>query len=255
MRGSLGSPRAATGAPYQLFVLTLSIYAIAALGFETITRPSDDVRKILAYGDALVCAVFLLDFVVTLVRAENRWRYLATWGWLDLLSSIPTVDALRIGRLGRIARIFRVLRGVRATKLVATLVLERRAQSAMAAAALVSVMLCIFGSIAILHFESVPEANIKSPEDAMWWSIVTLTTVGYGDRFPVTTEGRGLAILLMTAGVGLFGTFSGFVASWFLKPDNVREEDGIAALRDEIAALRRTLEHGRGADGSARPPG
>ena len=63
-----------------------------------------------------------------------------------------------------------------------------------------------------------PEANIKGPEDAVWWAFVTMTTVGYGDRFPVTTEGRLAGALLMVAGVGLFGTFSGFIASWFLAP-------------------------------------
>lgn len=61
--------------------------------------------------------------------------------------------------------------------------------------------------------ETAPESNIKTAEDAIWWAFVTITTVGYGDRFPVTTEGRIIAALLMTAGVGLFGTFTGFIAS------------------------------------------
>src|SRR3972149_6773059 len=77
---------------------------------------------------------------------------------------------------------------------------------------------CILFFSDVLHFEDVPEANIKGPEDAVWWAFVTMTTVGYGDRFPVTSEGRLAGALLMVAGVGLFGTFSGFVAAWFLAP-------------------------------------
>ena len=74
----------------------------------------------------------------------------------------------------------------------------------------------IFSAIAILQVETDPNSNIKTAEDAIWWAYVTITTVGYGDKFPVTTEGRIIAAALMTVGVGLFGTFTGFIASFFL---------------------------------------
>ena len=75
----------------------------------------------------------------------------------------------------------------------------------------------IFSSIAILQVETDPNSNIKTAEDAIWWAYVTITTVGYGDKFPVTTEGRIIAAVLMTVGVGLFGTFTAFLASWFVE--------------------------------------
>ena len=59
----------------------------------------------------------------------------------------------------------------------------------------------------------------------MWWACATITTVGYGDRYPITTEGRIVGVVLMTVGVGLFGTFTGFVASWFLQNLRVRETE------------------------------
>jgi voltage-gated potassium channel len=71
----------------------------------------------------------------------------------------------------------------------------------------------LFSSIAILQFETTAESNIKTAEDAIWWSYTTLTTVGYGDKYPVTTEGRLIAMILMTTGVGLCGTFAGYIAS------------------------------------------
>ena len=101
------------------------------------------------------------------------------------------------------------------------------------------------GSIAILQFEAVPGANIASADDAVWWAIVTLTTVGYGDRFPITPEGRIVAALLMAAGIGLFGTFSGFVASWFLRPGQRENDVDIAELRAELRAIRELLERQR----------
>ena len=93
---------------------------------------------------------------------------------------------------------------------------RERTQGALTAAAIIAVLMVIFSSIAILQVEDDPSSNIKTAEDAIWWSYVTITTVGYGDRFPVTTEGRIIAALLMTVGVGLFGTFTAFLASWFV---------------------------------------
>ena len=106
---------------------------------------------------------------------------------------------------------------------------------------LVSFLLVVFSSIAILQFETTADANIKTANDALWWAFVTITTVGYGDRYPVTPEGRIVAAVLMTAGVGLFGTFSGFVASWFLAPKTKLEESETRQLSEEIRALRREL--------------
>ena len=129
-----------------------------------------------------------------------------------------------------------------ASAVLADALLRRRAEGAFLAATLVSIILVVIGSVAILHFETVPEANIKGPEDALWWAVVTITTVGYGDRYPVTTEGRVLAATLMIAGVGLFGAFSGFVASWFLKPSANETSAETEELRAEVERLRAALE-------------
>jgi voltage-gated potassium channel len=86
-------------------------------------------------------------------------------------------------------------------------------------------LLVIFSALAILQVETDPNSNIKTAEDAIWWSYVTVTTVGYGDKFPVTTEGRIIASVLMTAGVGLFGTFTAFVSSWFLAEKKEEESE------------------------------
>jgi voltage-gated potassium channel len=69
-----------------------------------------------------------------------------------------------------------------------------------------------------------PGSNIRTAEDALWWAYVTITTVGYGDKYPVTSEGRIIAVALITVGVGLFGTFTAFVASWFVEKREEEEE-------------------------------
>lgn len=120
--------------------------------------------------------------------------------------------------------------------------LRNRSQSAFAAAALLALLLLIGSSTAILHFENLPESNIRTANDAIWWAFSTITTVGYGDRFPVSPEGRFVAVLLMTGGVGLFGAFSATLAAWFLIPEDRATDSELAALRQEIVLLREAVD-------------
>ena len=234
--------------PYSLFILGLSFFALGLLAIETMVHVDERTRPILEFIDTIVCLFFLTDFVISLYRSEKRLDYLLRWGWIDLLSSIPSIDILRWGRAARVLRILRVLRGIRSSKVLAEFVLKQRSQSAFLAATLVSLILVTISSISILQFETSPDANIKSPEDAIWWAVVTITTVGYGDKFPISTEGRIVAALLMTAGVGLFGTFSGFVAAWFLKPAEEQQESEIERIEGELRKIRELLETRLGTD-------
>lgn len=237
----LRRPDAKASPGYQLFMLVLCLYSLGILAFQA-SRPIEPTTIIiLDYADTFICVLFFADFLNSFIRADNKWRYLRTWGWLDLLSSIPTIDLARWGRAARVLRIFRVMRGLRVTQLFASLVMRRRAENAILAAFLVALMLVIFGSIAILHFESLPESNIKVAEDAIWWSFATITTVGLTDRFPLSSEGRLVAVLLMSAGIGLFGVFSGFLASWFIGEEKHTGNAELVEIRAELGRLRELL--------------
>jgi len=135
-----------------------------------------------------------------------------------------------------------VLRGVRATKLLASFIPGRRAEGAALSPAPISPLSLIFSSVAIIQFEDVPEAGKMGPADALWWAFVTMATVGYRDRFPVTTQGGFVGGLRITAGVGLFGTLSRFVAAWFLTPDQEKQENELEQLRTKLRLLREAIE-------------
>jgi voltage-gated potassium channel len=225
---------------YQIFMLGLCLYSLGILAYQSSGAAEPTTLVILDYADFGVCLLFFADFVYSLARAENRWRYFFTWGWLDLLSSIPAIDVARWGRAARILRIFRLLRAIRATQLLADFIVKKRAQNGLLAVSLLAIILITFCSIAVLVIESRAKGNIASPGDALWWAFTTITTVGYGDRYPITPEGRMVAVLLMMGGVGLFGTFSGLLASWFVgKDDDAAKE--LAALRQEVRELRELL--------------
>lgn len=215
----------------DLVILVLSVYVLASLVVSTFFRLPAEVSKLLNYIDNFICLAFLVDFVIRFKRAPDKVSFMK-WGWIDLISSIPTVDYLRAGRTLRLIRLLRVLRAFRSTKVLLQHVYRRKSRGALTTSLIIALLMLIFSSIAILQVETAPNSNIQSAEDALWWSFVTITTVGYGDKFPVTTEGRIIAMALMTAGVGLFGIFTGFVASLFVE-DKTQQIEGLPTAGEE----------------------
>jgi voltage-gated potassium channel len=214
---------------WQIVMLLLSVYVLILLLADTALKLSPDTQKIFDTSDTLVCFVFIGDFFWRLFHAENKWKFIK-WNWIDLVSSIPMLNYFRAGRVVRVIRIVRLLRAFRSMKYLISLFLLNRAKSVFACAACISLTMIIFSSVAILNVETDKDSNIKSGEDALWWAMTTITTVGYGDKYPITTEGRIIGALLMTTGVGLFGTFTGFVAAWFMAPTQTaikKEEEKI----------------------------
>lgn len=227
---------------YQIFILTLCVYALAIQAVEVFFHPSPATREILNDADHVLCALFFIDFVVSLVRAPNRARYFFTWGWIDLLSSVPMIPALRWGRVARVTRVFRVLRGIRATRILGTYLLRRRTHSAVLSMVLIAMLLVFSASIMVIHLESTAANGIHNASDALWWSVGSITTVGHTSVNPVTHEGRILGVLLMIAGAALFGVFAGYTASWFLAPGEHKQTIEMADMQDELVALRRAVE-------------
>lgn len=208
----------------NIIAIILSIYVLCIFVIQTIFTLSIEVIKVLDFIDNIICVFFLFDFFNQLYKAENKLKFLK-WGWIDLISSIPTFDALRFGRLLRLIRLIRILRAFRSTKHIINHIYKKKSNGAFTTVAVIAILTLIFSSISILQFEDAPNSNIKSAEDAIWWACSTISTVGYGDKFPVTTEGRIVGVILMIVGGGLFATMSGFFASWFVDDQNSKSED------------------------------
>jgi len=199
----------------NLLVIILSIYVLGALIIDSVVVLDSETSTLLNYIDNSICVFFLVEFCIRFYKAESKLKFMR-WGWIDLISCIPMIDYLRAGRLLRLIRLLRIIRAFRSTKHLVDHLFANKAKGALTSVSIIAILLVIFSAIAILQVEKDPNSNIKTAEDAIWWAYVTITTVGYGDKFPVTTEGRIIASILMTAGVGLFGTFTAYVASWFV---------------------------------------
>lgn len=208
----------------DITVIFLSVYVLSALLVDTFFKLSPETSRLLSVIDDLLCVIFLYDFGVRFIKAENKMKFMK-WGWIDFISSIPALSYLQYGRIFRLFRLLRILRAFRSFKYLTAHLLKRRKQGTFALVALIALLMIVFGSIAILQVENTPEGNIKTAGDALWWAFVTITTVGYGDKYPVTPEGRIIAAFLMVTGVGLFGTFTGYVAAWFMGDKQEKEKN------------------------------
>ncbi|HEX8577707.1 MAG TPA: ion transporter [Flavobacterium sp.] len=199
----------------NILVIVLSIYVLGSLIVDSVTILPPETSILLNHIDNAICIFFFFEFCIRFYKAKNKLKFMH-WGWIDLISCIPMVDYLRAGRLLRLIKLFRIVRAFRSTNHLVNHIFSNKAQGALTSVSVIAILLVIFSAIAILQVENDPNSNIKTAEDAIWWAYVTITTVGYGDKFPITTEGRIIAAILMTAGVGLFGTFTAYIASWFV---------------------------------------
>lgn len=226
---------------WQAVILFLSGYVLIALLVETVATLPEQTSLLLTRIDNLICLLFIGDFFYQLAKAKSKLGYLK-WGWIDLVSSIPNVEFLRWGRFIRMIRILRILRGIRSTRQILKYVFENRAQGTFASVAMISLVVLVFSSVVILNCETDPNSNIRSANDALWWSVVTMATVGYGDKYPVTVMGRIVGAFLMIAGVGLFGTFTAYVASFFVKSEQKEEKKRDEMMLVEVKALKQQLD-------------
>jgi voltage-gated potassium channel len=179
--------------------------------------------------------VFAADYVIRLSLAGRKGRFV--WQHMfDLLAvALPMFRELRVLRLVTVLR-----------------VLNRQASSAMRGrvgiyVATVTALISFSSALAVLDAErGNPESDINTFPKALWWTLTTISTVGYGDLYPRTWEGRLVAASLMVGGIALLGVITGMIASWFLERIRATTEDSIEetvhqetdVLRDEMASLR-----------------
>ncbi len=206
----------------NLMVFVLSIYVLGALIVDTAFDLSPETSRLLNYIDMAICAFFFIEFCIRFHQADDKLKFMR-WGVIDLVSCIPMINYLRLGRIFRLVRLVRILRAFHTTQQFLTYVFQNKVQGSFHSASVLAVLLIVFSSVAILQVETAPNSNIQTAEDAVWWAFVTITTVGYGNKYPVTTEGRVIALFLMVSGVGLFGTFTAYIASIFVS-DNQKNK-------------------------------
>lgn len=201
----------------KLIVALLSIFSIILLSATFFLPEDSEVNKLIHYYDFGLCLVFLYDFFQQLSKRKKKWRYFITYGWLDLLSSVPVISEFRYVR---VLRIFRILRIIKSFRMLYRFIITNKKASLYGFIVFSASVILVLSSTLVLYFEK-DVGNIKTAEDAMWWSYVTITTVGYGDYYPVTNIGKVIASVLILNGIAIFGAIVSYITG---KVNSIKEK-------------------------------
>jgi Ion transport protein len=231
---------------YEIFIALLAIISLINLAISVLPFFSASVEEIAQIVDKPLTAIFLLDFTSRLLRSKPKRAYFFDQkGWLDLLGSLPSF--FRLFRIFRLLRVTRLMGEYGLGNIFRSFIRDR-ADNALLVVVFMVIVVLEFGSMSVAYFEQyAPGANITTGGDAVWWAFVSITTVGYGDQYPVTPGGRTAAVLVLAAGVGLFGVLSGYLANFFLAPSATDDPEtapapDAAASAGERADLLRMVE-------------
>jgi voltage-gated potassium channel len=183
-----------------------------------------------------IWAAFALDFIVRLALTESRLAYLRRH-WLDVL--IVVLPLLRPLRILQSARALMLLRGVYLGVFLGRAAVGARRVLHVPQLVLGGMVLTLVLAALVYLAERDAGGPIDSMENALWWAFVTVTTVGYGDAYPVTPEGRGLAVVLMVAGIALFSSLAASLASFIIRTDQEDTERQERSVEERIERLER----------------
>lgn len=200
---------------WDIFLMILGFLYLAAFSVEVIFELSPTTLKVLEAISLFIFLIFAADLVLRVVISWSDFKSLNGFinflkhNWLGILALMaPMLRSLAV------LRVLVVLRGIAPF-------MQSRVSKLSFYVGTALPLIIFTASVSVLEAEGAnPDANIRSLSDAIWWSLVTVTTVGFGDRYPVTTEGRAVASLLIFVGIALFSTLTAVIASWVLAEKN-----------------------------------
>lgn len=195
------------------FILLVTILAALNSAVLVFVPLSDEADSFLQTINVTITVLLWVDFIYLWRRSSDRRRFMGKQhGWMVLLGCFPLFRALRIIWF----HIHLKADGYTLRDFLARIVIKRNAQGTLLVILLTVILVFQVSVVSILSFEDAsPESNIETISDAVWWAVTTVTTVGYGDKYPVTFGGRIIAMVLMAVGIALFSVITGSLAEWF----------------------------------------
>jgi voltage-gated potassium channel len=228
----LNSKAIAWEAKTEKVSLGLSLIFLSVLVLPLAHPISTDSERIFNNINKAIWALFAFDYIFKLIIAQSRSVYVKTHIFELLIVIIPGFRALRLLRLFPIIGYF-----LKYTQ-------KSLSGKLLQYVSLAAVLITFPAAVAMYQLEkNLVNSNIKSLGDALWWAATTATTVGYGDKFPVSAGGRLLSLLVMIVGISLVGVITASVASWFVKADEATSDQlQLADLKKELQEIKDELK-------------
>ena len=208
------------GRIFDLIIQFLIVISLISFSIETLPGLSEETYSLLAGIEVFVVVVFTMEYVLRVVVTEKKIAYIFSfYGVVDLLAILPfyltgsvSLQALRILRLLRLFRILKLARYNAALERIGKAIWI--AKEEMVLFSVVTLMLLYLSALGIYHFEHAAQPeHFQSIFDSLWWAVSTLTTVGYGDIYPVTLGGRLFTFVVLMLGLGVVAVPTGIIAS------------------------------------------
>lgn len=221
------------GRLFDLFILLLIIYSICTFSIETLPGLSRDAQEFLAVSEAIVSVLFTIEYVLRIITSEKKRSYIFSFfGIVDLIAIIPfylalgvDMRSLRAVRLFRIIRVFKLTRYSRSMKRFGDALKMVKEDAILFF--ITTLVLLYLSSVGIYYFEHGAQPDkFQSILHSLWWAVATLTTVGYGDIYPITVGGRLFTFLILIIGLGIVAVPAGLIATSLSKVrDQHRDEN------------------------------
>jgi voltage-gated potassium channel len=214
----------AAGRVFDLFIQVLILLSLVSFSIETLPDLSTSTRILLGRLEVITVLIFTAEYLLRLVVADKKLKFVFSfYGLIDLVAIAPfyfttgvDLRSVRIFRLFRLFRTLKILRHSTALRRFRTAFCMIRTELLMFLTA--TVFLLFVSAVGIYYFENEAQPEVyKSIFHAMWWSAATLTTVGYGDIYPVTVGGKVFTFLMLMVGLGVVAVPTGLISSAMTK--------------------------------------
>lgn len=217
------------GRNFDIAILILIFYSVLTLSIETLPGLSVKILSFLRISEIIITIIFSIEYILRIFTTENKRRYIFSfYGLIDLIAILPFYLSLGIDLRGlRLFRLFRIFRILKLTRYTAALNTFKKALSIakeeVVLFLLATSLLLYLSAVGIYYFENVVQPDqFKSIFHSLWWAVATLTTVGYGDIYPITAGGKVFTFIILMIGLGIVAVPAGLVASALAK---VKEQE------------------------------
>lgn len=212
--------RSPAGKAFDIFIQGLIVLSIITFSIETLPNISQNTRSILRLMEVTSVFIFTIEYFLRIIVADKKYKFIFSfYGIVDLISILPFYIALGIDlrslRALRLLRLFRTFKLVRYNKAVQHLHLALKiAKEEIILFLCLSAIILYFSAVGIYYFENAAQPEVfSSVFHSLWWGVATLTTVGYGDIYPITVGGKIFTFFVLMVGLGIVAVPAGLLSS------------------------------------------